>query len=196
MFQVLAFVPVAAAMRCLPPAWYEITPPDNRREFEEQLAREVERAQRFGTPVDLHGDSHHLERFMLEAWHEVTTVSKEQAVAALEQQWLQSQKTNNPDLVAPLLAEKFVNTGSDGKVTSKAESLANAKATKYDSVDYENLKVTVFGDTAIATGLFTAKGTDPSGKPLDMHERFTDTWVKMPNGKWQCVASHGSPVKL
>src|SRR6266853_3671913 len=88
-----------------------------------------------------------------------TTDGTEKAVAALEQQWLQSQKTNNPDLVAPLLAEKFVNTGSDGKVTSKAESLANAKATKYDSVDYENLKVTVFGDTAIATGLFTAKGT-------------------------------------
>jgi uncharacterized protein (TIGR02246 family) len=125
-----------------------------------------------------------------------TTDGTEKAVAALEQQWLQSQKTNNPDLVAPLLAEKFVNTSSDGKVTSRAESLVNAKATKYDSVDYENLKVTVFGDTAIATGLFTAKGTDPSGKPLDMRERFTDTWVKMPNGKWQCVASHESPVKL
>ena len=46
----------------------------------------------------------------------------EKAVAALEQQWLQSQKTNNPDLVAPLLADKFINTGSDGKVTGKAES--------------------------------------------------------------------------
>ena len=131
------------------------------------------------------------------AWLQAqTTDGTEKAVAALEQQWLRSQRTNNPDLVAPLLAEKFVNTGSDGKVTSKAESLVNVKATKYDSVDYENLKVTVFGDTAIAVGLFTAKGTDPSGKPLDMHERFTDTWVKMPNGKWQCVASHGSAVKL
>ena len=120
----------------------------------------------------------------------------EKAVAALEQQWLQSQKTNNPDLVAPLLADKFINTGSDGKVTSKSESLANAKATKYDSVAYDNMKVIAFGDTAIATGDFKAKGTDASGKPLDVHERFTDTWVKMPSGKWQCVASHGSPVKM
>jgi len=120
----------------------------------------------------------------------------EKAVAGLEQQWLQSQKTNNADLVAPLLADKFVNTASDGKVTDRAESLANAKATKYVSVDYENLKVTAFGDTAIAVGDFVAKGTDPSGKPLDVHERFTDTWAKMPNGKWQCVASHQSPVKM
>ena len=118
------------------------------------------------------------------------------AVAALEQQWLQSQKTNNPDLVAPLLADKFINTGSDGKVTSKTESLANAKATKYDSADYDDVKVAVFGDTAIAMGGFEAKGTDASGKPLDVHERWTDTWVKMPKGQWQCVASHQSLVKM
>jgi ketosteroid isomerase-like protein len=131
------------------------------------------------------------------AWSQAqTTRGTEKAVAALEQQWLQSQKTNNPDLVAPLLADKFINTGSDGKVTDKAQALADAKATKYDSAEYGNLQVTIFGDTAIATGLFTAKGTDPSGKPLDTRERFTDTWVKMPNGKWQCVASHGSPVKM
>jgi ketosteroid isomerase-like protein len=131
------------------------------------------------------------------AWSQAqTTGGTEKAVAALEQQWLQSQKTNNPDLVAPLLADKFINTGSDGKVTGKAETLATAKATKYDSAEYEDVKVTAFGDTAIATGGFKAKGTDPSGKPLDVHERWTDTWVKMPNGQWQCVASHGSPVKI
>jgi ketosteroid isomerase-like protein len=124
------------------------------------------------------------------------TAGTEQAVAALEQKWLQSQKKNNPDLVAPLLADKFINTAIDGKVTNKAESLANAKAIKYDSVAYDDLKVTVFGDTAIATGTFKAKGTDASGKPLDALERFTDTWVKMSNGKWQCVASQGSPVKM
>jgi hypothetical protein len=127
------------------------------------------------------------------AWSQGGT---EQAVAGLEQQWLQSQKTNNPDLVAPLLADKFVNTGSEGKVMNKAETLADAKATKYDSIEYEDLKVTVFGDTAIATGGSKAKGTDASGKPLDEHVRWTDTWVKMPNGKWQCVASHGSPIKM
>jgi ketosteroid isomerase-like protein len=120
----------------------------------------------------------------------------EKAVTALEQQWLQSQKTNNPDLVAPLLADKFVNTGSDGKVMNKAETLANAKATKYESAEYEDVKVTVFGDAAIATGGFKAKGTDASGKPMDIHERWTDTWLKMPSGKWQCVATHGSAIKM
>jgi ketosteroid isomerase-like protein len=131
------------------------------------------------------------------AWSQAQqTGGIEKAVAALEQQWLQSQKTNNPDLVAPLLADKYVQTGDDGKVMNKAESLADAKAAKYDSMEYEDVKVTVFGDTAIATGGSKAKGTDASGKPFDNHVRWTDTWVKMPSGKWQCVASHASPIKM
>jgi ketosteroid isomerase-like protein len=124
------------------------------------------------------------------AWSQAQSTDK--AVLALEQQWLQSQKTNNPDLVAPLIADKFVGTGADGKVTSKAEMLASAKSTKYESMEYEDVKIMVFGNTAVVTGGSKAKGTDDLRKPLDEHVRWTDTWVKMPNGKWQCVASHVS----
>ena len=120
----------------------------------------------------------------------------EKAVAALEQQWLKSQQTNNTDLLVPLLADGFTNTSNEGKVSNKAESIAEAKATKYSSVDYTDLKVVVFGNTAIATGGFKATGMDASGKPFDDRERFTDTWVKMSSGQWQCVASHQSPIKM
>ncbi len=119
----------------------------------------------------------------------------EKAVLALENQWLKSQKTNNPDLVAPLFADKFISTGNDGKVMNKADSIADAKATKLTFAEYEDVQVTVFGDTAIATGGAREKGTDSAGKPLDIHDRFTDTWVKMPDGKWQCVATHVSSIK-
>ena len=120
----------------------------------------------------------------------------EKAITALENQWLQSQKTNNPDIIAPLLADKFVSTEADGRVSNKAQMLADAKTRKYSSAEYEDVKVTAFGDTAIATGGFKGKGTDASGKPFDEHVRWTDTWVKMPSGKWQCVASQDSPVKM
>jgi ketosteroid isomerase-like protein len=120
----------------------------------------------------------------------------EKAVVALEQQWLQGQKTNNPDLVAPLLADKILVTEADGKVLDKDGTLAVYKKTKWDSAEYADVRVTVFGDTAIATGGFKGKGTDATGKPFDVNERWTDTWIKMPGGKWQCVASHASPVKV
>jgi ketosteroid isomerase-like protein len=131
------------------------------------------------------------------AWSQTpqTSDGTEKAVTALENQWLQSQKTNNPDLVAPLLADKFVSTGADGKVTNKAQSLAEAKSRHYTTAEYENVQVTVFGDVAIATGGFKGKGTDASGKAFQEHERWTDTWVKMPSGNWQCVATHGSAIE-
>ena len=120
--------------------------------------------------------------------------SAEKAVAALEQQWLQSQKTNNVDLLTPLLAEKFINTSSDGKVTGKSETLAEYKSTKWASAENTDVKVAVYGDAAVATGTYKGKGTD-SGKPFEVAERWTDTWIKGPGGQWQCVASQTSPIK-
>lgn len=121
----------------------------------------------------------------------------EKAVAALEQQWLQAQKTNNTDLLVPLLADNFVETTAEGKIyDGKAATVAASKATKWSSAEYSDVKVRVFGDTAIATGNFKGKGTDESNKTFDTNERWTDTWVKMPGGKWQCVASHASAVKM
>ena len=120
----------------------------------------------------------------------------EKAVAALEQQWLKAQQTSNPDLLEPLLADRFMETTSDGKTMSKAEALAGTKTSKYESAEYTDVKVSVFGNTAIATGEFKGKGKDEHGKPIVSPERWTDTWVKMPNGKWQCVASHASLVKM
>ena len=131
------------------------------------------------------------------AWSQTKkSSSTEQAVTALEQQWLQAQKTNNADLLLPLLAENFVETSSDGKLTDKAATIASAKSTKWSSAEYNDVKVRVFGNTAIAIGGFRGKGTDESNKPVEVNERWTDTWVKMPNGKWQCVASQATSVKM
>lgn len=121
--------------------------------------------------------------------------SAEQAVTAAEKQWLKSQQTNNVELLAPLLADKVVETTEEGKVyTGKEAVVAAARSDNWSSADYTDLKVTVFGHTAIATGTFTGKGTS-AGKPVDARVRFTDTWV-MSDGKWLCVATQDSPLKM
>ena len=124
-----------------------------------------------------------------------TSGATEKAVMALEEQWLKSQQTNNADLAAPLLAEKFVATSEEGKVTHRDQYLADAKASKIASAANENVQVTVFGNTAIARGLWVGKGTNEKGKPFDERVQWTDTWVKMPDGKWQCVATQSTEVK-
>jgi ketosteroid isomerase-like protein len=122
------------------------------------------------------------------------SASAEKAVTALENQWLESEKTNNPDLIVGLFGDKYIATEPDGKLEDRAQTLADAKARKWTSAEYEDLKVQVYGDVAIATGGYKGKGMD-SGKPFDEHLRWTDTWVKTSDGKWQLVASQYSPVK-
>jgi ketosteroid isomerase-like protein len=120
--------------------------------------------------------------------------SAEQAVAAAEHQWMKAQQTNNVESIAALLADKYVSTDQDGTViVGKDANVADARSTTYSSMDYADLKVTAFGNTAIATGTFAGKGTH-AGKPFDLRGRFTDTWV-MSNGKWLCVADHVSLIK-
>jgi uncharacterized protein (TIGR02246 family) len=125
-----------------------------------------------------------------------TAGGTEKAIAALEQKWIDAAKASDPDALAPMLADKFINTNSDGKVGGKKETLAAIKASKWEITQISNVKVTIFGNTAIASGDWRGKGTDDTGAKVNTHERWTDTWLKTSDGKWLCVASQGTTVKM
>jgi ketosteroid isomerase-like protein len=118
----------------------------------------------------------------------------EKAVAELEKQWAQAETANNADLIAPLLADKFVVTESEGQVLDRAAFLAEERSSQFSSSEIDDLKISVFGETAIARYVLRQKYTS-KGKAFDTHIRETDAWVKMPSGTWQCVASHASKIK-
>jgi hypothetical protein len=52
------------------------------------------------------------------------TGTTEKTIAALEEKWTQSQKTNNPDLISAHWSDKLVSTGTDGTVSNRAQTLA------------------------------------------------------------------------
>jgi ketosteroid isomerase-like protein len=54
------------------------------------------------------------------------------------------------------------------------------------------MSVHVYGTTAIATGVFRAKGLD-KGKPYTRRERFIDTWI-LKGGQWVCVGTNATPI--
>ncbi len=116
-------------------------------------------------------------------------------VTMLEQKWADAQKTSNADAIAPMLANNYVTVFADGTMMNKAQNLEDTKKSKMESVEVSDIKVTSYGDTAIATGVWKGKGTDGSGKPMNQKERFVDTWHKMPDGKWQCIGSGNTNVQ-
>ena len=119
---------------------------------------------------------------------EMKSITVEAEITALEQYWAAAQKANDPSAIAPLLAENYIEVLPDGSLMNKSQVLDDAKKSKYQTIELSDFKIISFGDTAIVVGTFDAKHSDKDGKPLQDHERYVDTWRKMPDGKWQCIA--------
>ena len=121
--------------------------------------------------------------------------SVEKTLMDLEHQWVKAALASKGEALAPLLAGDFVSVQSDGTMQTKAAYVAMTTKGKWQVSEVSDMKVQVHGDSAVVTGVWTGKGTDGTGKAFDGKERFADTWVKMPDGKWQCVASASAPMK-
>jgi ketosteroid isomerase-like protein len=116
-------------------------------------------------------------------------------IVALEKAWNQAYKLGDIRALDVLLDDRIVLINDDGTVQTKAEFLAGVKPSESQEqqVAPESMSVHVFGNTAVATGVFRAKGVE-GGKPYMRRERFVDTWVYMGN-KWVCVATDATPVR-
>jgi ketosteroid isomerase-like protein len=115
-------------------------------------------------------------------------------ITQLEQQWALAAKNNDATRVAPLLSDVFVDMDADGSMHTKAQVLERIKGDKWETNEISDIKVTLRGDLAIASGAWRGKGTRADGKLIDAHERWLDTWIL--NGKWQCIASASTPAKM
>jgi uncharacterized protein (TIGR03067 family) len=95
-----------------------------------------------------------------------------------------------------VLHKDYVHHGQHGMIEDRSQYLENRKTGR---VDYETLaandvKVRVYGDTAIVTYASTAKGKDPLGA-IDDKRSFTRVFVRQ-DGRWQQVHSQATPIRL
>jgi Domain of unknown function (DUF4440) len=87
-----------------------------------------------------------------------------------------------------LLAPELTYTHGDARVIDKTAFLADFKsgAFKYVTIEQNDLKVRLFGDTAVVTG-GAAMHVVQNGADAHIKIRYTDVHVKR-NGSWQMVA--------
>ena len=127
---------------------------------------------------------------------EMKSNTVESEIVALEQSWAAAQKANDPSVIAALLADEYIEVLPDGSLMNKSQVLDDAKKSRYETIELSDVNVTSFGDTAIVIGTFDAKHFDKHGKLLQDHERYVDTWRKMPSGKWQCIAEGNTNLAI
>jgi ketosteroid isomerase-like protein len=121
--------------------------------------------------------------------------SVESKIIAMEKAWNQAYKFRDKKALGEILHDSMVIVNDDGSLQSKGvflESVDTAKPSDQQQADPESISVHVFGDVAIATGIFREKGVE-NGKAYVRRNRFVDTWVNR-NGAWVCVAASAIPV--
>jgi len=121
--------------------------------------------------------------------------SVESKIIAMEKAWNQAFKFRDKKALGEILHDSIVLVNDDGSLESKGGFLnivESAKSSDDQQAEPESIAVHVFGDTAIATGVFKEKGIE-NGKAYVRRNRFVDTWVNK-NGNWVCVAASATPV--
>jgi ketosteroid isomerase-like protein len=118
--------------------------------------------------------------------------STETAVQRQDQERIHAQITADTLALRRIYADDFVGIGPTGVVRNKAEVIADftSHALTYQSITTAEVRVRVYGNTAVETGRSTMVGRDRD-KAVPRDNRFTRVWV-MTAGRWQLVANHYS----
>lgn len=112
----------------------------------------------------------------------------------LEEVWNQAHLRGDAKALDQLWAEDLFVTVPDMPVMNKEESLAILKAgkMKFDIYRTSDLRIRVYGNSAVVTGQLV-RIRDASSTKFEDDWRFTKVLVRQ-SGRWQVVAWHGSHV--
>ncbi|HEX4951324.1 MAG TPA: nuclear transport factor 2 family protein [Blastocatellia bacterium] len=112
----------------------------------------------------------------------------EQAILKLESEWVEALIKADGAVLERIYSDSLTYTHSSGTTDTKAEYIANLKAgkTKYESLVREDVKVRVYGNTALHTSKTNIKLIS-NGQPQSFSVKMLHVYVK--EGKlWRLVA--------
>jgi ketosteroid isomerase-like protein len=119
----------------------------------------------------------------------------EAELRALEEKLARAWVEKDRVFIEGLLAADWSVTDAAGQVLTKEQVLIQTFASSertIDSMAIDDVRVRVFGSTAVVTGRTRATGSY-RGQTGSAVLRFTDVFAQR-DGRWQIVASHGSAV--
>jgi hypothetical protein len=118
----------------------------------------------------------------------------EQQIKTLFDQTIAAQLKADTKLFEKILADDYTTIRGDGSVLTKAQEIESYKSggIKYEADDVKDLKIRIYGNTAVTTALLTISNIR-NGKPYSGTIRSTRVWVKQ-KGNWKCVTNQATRV--
>ena len=113
-------------------------------------------------------------------------------IRKMDRERIQAQVSADAVALDRIYADDFTGVGPSGTLRTKKDVLADFKSgrLKFQSITTDDVRIRVYGNAAVETGLSTMEGQD-AAKVVPEENRFTRVWIKQ-GGRWRLVANHYS----
>ena len=138
-----------------------------------------------GIPVPAHGAS-------VPLLHREDRLHKE--IENLESQWRTALLRNDVATINRLLADDYLGINPNGTLETKADALAQQRSgtVKISSIEPDNVKIRVYGDTAVVTSLVNVEGHD-GDRDISGRYHYTRVYSRR-DGEWKVVSFEQSRI--
>jgi ketosteroid isomerase-like protein len=122
------------------------------------------------------------------------TKTAELELIRLEEEWGRAMVRNDAEEIGRFVADDWTIIGPDGSVSDKAAFLELVKsgALTHDVMEAKDIKVRLYGDTAVITARGVSAG-QYRGQAFRVVERVSDVFVRE-DGQWLCILTHLSRI--
>jgi ketosteroid isomerase-like protein len=114
----------------------------------------------------------------------------EEELLKLENEFAEAIVRNDLEGIGRLVADDWIIIEPDGGIVDRARffEVIKSGALTHEMMESEDLRVRVYGDSAVVTAITRTKGKFMR-QEFSTQERATDVFVKR-DGRWQCVLTH------
>jgi len=122
------------------------------------------------------------------------SASQHKEIEVLEQDWRRALLSANVPEIDHLLADDYLGVTANGTLETKADMLAMRRSgtIRFSQLDLSDLKVRVYGDTAVVTSKAEVSGVN-GGTDISGRYRYTRVYNRR-NGQWRIVSFEASRI--
>ena len=118
----------------------------------------------------------------------------EEELLKLEKAFGEAIVKNDVEGVERIVTDDWIIIDPNGEIVDRARffEVIKSGALTHDIMESEDLRVRVYGDSAVVTAITSTKGKF-MGQEFSTRERATDVFIKR-DRRWQCVLTHLTKV--
>ena len=114
----------------------------------------------------------------------------EEELLKIEKEFAQVIVSNDVEGLGRIVADDWIIIDPNGEIVDRSRffEIIKSGALTHDTMESGDLRVRVYGDSAVVTAVTRTKGKF-RGQEFSTQERATDVFVKR-DGRWRCVLTH------